>query len=487
MISSTKSLFEKLLPRNNFSKSVSLLMGGTIIVQLLQLMIMPVLTRLYSPDAFGVFASFSSAVALLSIISCLSYEQAIPIPRSEKEAIGLVRLSFLLLISLSVILMILMFFLGDYFLRELHLQALMSYKYILILAVFLVGAFNIFNNFAIRERRFKAISVVSIYKGVTLIVFQLVLYSFNALGLIFGFLIGSFVGILKLKKIYKEKTKLRVKQKLHIILLSSIAILKKYHNFPFYSMPNVLLNSLGRELPVILLAAFFSPAIAGLFYLANRVVQMPVSLVVGAIASVIKGHVPSIYRDGNLASFFLEMNNQLLKIFSIPLAILAATLPVVFVLIFGDEWQEAGLISSILIPWVLMIALVNPISGIPQLLSKQKIAFYFEVILLVLRMGGFLLGVYLESYVLSISLFSFGAVIGIFIKMVWIAKISLASISAIVFSFVKEVLIAIGIFFIVFYSIKNIDFMYVIPVIGAVFTLFCLRSLKILVKGNSFG
>ena len=486
MIDKTRAFLVKLLPKNKFSRNVSMLMGGTIIIQLVQFIAMPILTRLYTPDAFGISASFLSTVALLSILSCLSYDHAIPIPKNEKEAIGLVRLSFLLLGIMVFVLTLLMFFFGDYFLIKFDLQSLIAYKYILAIAVLLTGAFQIFNNFAIREREFKKISTVNIYKGLTLIIVQLSASSFHALGLISGSVISSFVGIFSLKKIYKGRSNLKKISSPRTILLIMMATLKKYNKFPFYNMPNTLLNSLGREFPVILLTVFFSPAIAGFFFLANKITQQPVSLVGGAMANVVKGNVPIVYRDGNLALFFLEINKQLLRIFFVPLAILAAIFPVIFTYIFGEEWKEAGQISTILIPWVMMIALVNPISTIPQVLAKQEIALYFEILLLILRGGGFLLGVYLESYILAISLFSFSAAVGIFVKMLWVAGISQAPIKSVLLSFIKELIFAIIVFSIVCGLINNISIIFSTPIVVLIFSLFCFRSLIFLMRGNRF-
>lgn len=487
MINSTRIFLAKLLPKNDFSKSVSMLMGGTIIIQLVQLMATPVLTRLYTPDSFGISASFLSTVTLLSIISCLSYDHAIPIPGDEKEAIGLVRLCFSLLSIMVFIFTLLMFFLGDYFLIKFDLHNLIAYKYILIVAVFLTGAFQIFNSFAIRERQFKKLSAINVYKGLALIIVQISASSLNALGLIAGYVISSFIGIFNLRKIYKGKVRLEEKVKPKTVLLTMRAVLKKYRKFPFYNMPNTMLNSVGRELPVILLTVFFSPAIAGFFFLANKITQQPISLVGGAIANVVKGNVPLVHRDGNLGLFFVEINKQLMRIFFIPLAILGAVFPSIFIFIFGQEWKEAGLISTILIPWVMMIALVNPISTIPQVLAKQEVALYFEILLLFLRAGGFLLGVYLESYILAISLFSFSAAIGIFIKMLWIAKISLAPIKSVLLSFIKELVFAIIVFLIVFELINKISFVFSAPITALIFGLFCLRSLIFLLRGNHFG
>ena len=64
--------------------------------QLSLLLATPILTRLYSPETFGLAASFISIVGLLSVVAGLRFEQAIPIPDSDEEARSLAQLSIAL-------------------------------------------------------------------------------------------------------------------------------------------------------------------------------------------------------------------------------------------------------------------------------------------------------------------------------------------------------------------------------------------------------
>src|SRR5690606_41413382 len=56
---------------------------------------LPILTRLYSPEDFGVLAVYASVLALISVVSCLRLEIAIPIPKERSQAIDLLFLSLL--------------------------------------------------------------------------------------------------------------------------------------------------------------------------------------------------------------------------------------------------------------------------------------------------------------------------------------------------------------------------------------------------------
>ena len=69
--------------KSKFAKNVILLGSATTLSQLINLAISPVLTRVYTPDEFGYFATFLSVVAILASISTGGYTQAIMLPKKN--------------------------------------------------------------------------------------------------------------------------------------------------------------------------------------------------------------------------------------------------------------------------------------------------------------------------------------------------------------------------------------------------------------------
>jgi len=61
-------LLNKLKPRSEFSKNVLTLMTGTTIAQAIPIAITPILTRLYTPEDFGVFALFIVIIFILKVL-----------------------------------------------------------------------------------------------------------------------------------------------------------------------------------------------------------------------------------------------------------------------------------------------------------------------------------------------------------------------------------------------------------------------------------
>jgi len=90
MIQRTKTALRALLPKNAFARGVSVLVGGTAGAQVLTVLAAPLLTRLYSPEDFGLLAVSASLLALIGVISSLRYELAIPLPEANVAALSLI-------------------------------------------------------------------------------------------------------------------------------------------------------------------------------------------------------------------------------------------------------------------------------------------------------------------------------------------------------------------------------------------------------------
>ncbi|MBN8506421.1 MAG: polysaccharide biosynthesis protein, partial [Burkholderiales bacterium] len=79
------------------------LLGGSLLAQLLPLLLGPWLTRLYSPAEMGQFLLFAAVAANLGVVACARYEFALPAARDALEADALRRLCLRLLLASSLL------------------------------------------------------------------------------------------------------------------------------------------------------------------------------------------------------------------------------------------------------------------------------------------------------------------------------------------------------------------------------------------------
>lgn len=85
--------------RQRFLLDTLQLGSGTALAQGITILSVPVLSRIYAPESFGIAALFGSIVIILSIISGLRYELAIILPENDSDGFAL----FLLHAGLSVL------------------------------------------------------------------------------------------------------------------------------------------------------------------------------------------------------------------------------------------------------------------------------------------------------------------------------------------------------------------------------------------------
>ena len=76
-----------------FYKNILILLKGSVLAQLIPLIISPFITRLYSPKELGVLALFSSISVILGSVVNGRYEQALVLVKTENEAKHLTILS----------------------------------------------------------------------------------------------------------------------------------------------------------------------------------------------------------------------------------------------------------------------------------------------------------------------------------------------------------------------------------------------------------
>ena len=100
---------------NSFFKNVAILVSGASLGQVIIVLSSPIITRLYSPEDFGIFALFSAVLGIVAVVGALRYELAIPLPESENKSKFIVILCFLLMFFLALIIVILEVIYGIFF------------------------------------------------------------------------------------------------------------------------------------------------------------------------------------------------------------------------------------------------------------------------------------------------------------------------------------------------------------------------------------
>lgn len=377
---SFNKLIKSVSPKTEFAKGVSVLVGGTATAQALTIAAMPLITRLYHPEDFGLLTLFTALLSIFAVISSLRYELAIPISDSNKEASRVLFLAVFFTISQSIIIALLIYFFSDKISSLLNSKPIEKYLWILPIAVFFTGSYQIFEKWSIREKKFKRIAKTKLSQVVAGLTIQLTGYPHGSLALIIGQAVSQAVGVYSLLRSAIQSID---KNDLTIGSLKETA--KRYKGFPLYSTWTALSNTISTQLAPIIFIAIFSPEIAGLYALTLRVLSVPTSIIGSTVGQVFLSLAPAAARTKELPELIASLHAKLSRA-GIPILILLLIAgPDLFTFVFGEAWRRAGVYAQIMAPWIYLQFKWTPLSMISTVLELQRQALIAQFLSLLTR------------------------------------------------------------------------------------------------------
>ena len=386
-----KNIQEKLL-RNPFVRRVSVLVGGTAIGQLIAILALPILTRLYGPEAFSALAVYVSILSMLTVVAGLCFEYAIPLPKSNRTAAALCVIALLSVICFTFLTVLVVLFFSD-ILNLLTKQKIASFLWFIPLGVFAVGMYNVLQYWSTRQKKFSLIAKTRVTQSISGTAAKLGIgYVINVspLGLIFGQLIAQGAGFLSLGRSL-VKNDWRVFRQLKCAHLKKA--FKKYNKFPKFTVLETYANVAGIQLPIMLIAYYSPTAEAGYLMIAMQLLAIPMSLIGSAVSQVYLAEGAERYRTGTLGVFTKNTIRNLAKIALAPLLLLAIIAPWLMPYILGEEWQRTGVLISWMSPWFFMQFIASPISIVLYITGEQITAMCLQIFGVILRCGFVLLAV----------------------------------------------------------------------------------------------
>ncbi len=408
------------LQQGSFRANVTVLAAGTAVSQAMTVLASPILTRLYSPDAFGVLAVYTSVVSILVVISALRYELAIPLPEKDETAANLLALSLAIVMAMSVLVAAAVWLLSDTLLAWLDSLAIKPYLWLLPLSVLAIGAYQCLNYWATRKKYFSTISYTLGLRSAAQVIIQVIggVAALGPGGLIAGYIVSQVLGISTLMK----KSRIPVNM---IALRTWTKLAKDYKDFPLFSTWSALVDVIGVQMPAILFAHYFSLDDTGFFALTMRVLGLPATLIGQAVGQTFYATVAR-YQDDAIAT--RNLIERLVSLLFIPAFLLLAVIilhgPALFALVFGQAWATGGQYAQFLVPWFMLAFVSSPLSTFALVKGKQKQGLWFSGVVTTLRLGGILLGAQYGSPALAVILFSAAGTIIYLIYLGWILRLA---------------------------------------------------------------
>ncbi|MFT4801271.1 MAG: O-antigen/teichoic acid export membrane protein [Flavobacteriaceae bacterium] len=384
---------------SEFNKNVLTLMTGSSIAQAIPIAISPILTRIYTPDDFGILSLFVAITAILSVFVTGQYELAVMLPKNKKSSYNLIILAYLITFFISVLVLILIILFENQLLYILGNEKLGIWLYFIPISIFLTGVYRTQTYWLTYKKKFKKLAVNNIIRGGTSAFSNISIgvYKLSSSGLIASQLLAQCLAVLLLLKESFSKDDLS-----GISKIKMLAVARRYINFPKIIMFQSLFATISNNFPVLIVNHYFSLKTTGFYSFANKIIALPISL-------VSKSLYPVFFQEFSVSKsrmpFFKKKFKQINLIFAPIFVVIWFILPYLFVLVFGNEWRISGVYAQILLPLIYFKFLSNLFSNtIYIFFEKQFENFILSVLISFLKISSLLVGIYYNNLELGLIL-----------------------------------------------------------------------------------
>lgn len=337
--------------------------------QIIPILFLPMLTRLYSPSEYGFFAIYLALLLVFGITGTFRYDQVI-FSLSADETLDAFKAGVKASICLSIML----------FICTITAVSLLDIPKVYLLLSFNVLFFSVVQlgvSVLSLDDKHNEISVIYILRAITASGLQTLIaliWDFG-FGLVVGQFISSFIVFLYVINLLKANLSLRAILRMKVFRFDCLS-----------STIQSLANSLSNQLPNLFVPYLYGAGVAGYYALAYRLTQLPINFLSNAIRPLILSEFKRIRDDTARKRTFLVKGTVgflLMGVFGFLLIRLFAE--EFFRFYSGSEWAEAGRISSYLAAW-LMVAFANVFSvSLLTELGRFGFLLKFELVVFFLR------------------------------------------------------------------------------------------------------
>lgn len=343
------------MDRRQYLKHFMIILSGNSAAQAINLLSYPLLTRLYTPHAFGVFAMFVAAAAVPGVIACGRFDLAVTTaPKAGRYGI------LWLCIAIAIGIGCLSIGGGALYWYLIGQGPSLLIPPLLGLTVTLTGVCTAQSMFLIRHDRYRAQSLSVIFRtgGAVLSQIALGLMAATSMSLILGFVFGLLAqaliqGIVIAARLDPKRPRLREMR----------AMFYRFRRQVTVDIPSSLLSGFSNNLLTFLLAGLYSTRTVGFYSIGNRLAVVPLQLFNDALSQTffqkaarareLKGH------------FWDEMKFSLVTSGLLSVAVLAAIVLFArpFITIYlGKQWAPAADMLIILAPMLAVRGLTMSIA-----------------------------------------------------------------------------------------------------------------------------
>ncbi len=347
------------------------LLTSNAFVQILAILLLPLLGRLYSKADYGVFGMLMTVVGALTVVANGRYEQATFV--SHERGKGRLFLLEVLGSSINIVLTIiatLLCFVLPPLLRGTGYAETIPYLFVIPLTTFTSALFSMYSAQTNVRGEYTRLSITQALQG----------FINNMLKLGFGFLsmgVWGFAIAFNLAQTFAITLLCRPKQSLrqlrHVTRRRLKIVAWHYRAFPMFTIGQASIEIMMSNLLIMFLPRFYAVDKIGMLTMLYMITRRPIQVFSDSISRVYGRRFVEARAEGK--AFLPQMIKLLGITFSITI-LLQLTIPYfiedLIAFVIGEQWRGLGQIISKMLPYLLSLSSIYIFNFIPDVVSKQK-------------------------------------------------------------------------------------------------------------------
>lgn len=322
--------------------------SGNTFAQILGILALPVLSRLYSPSSFAVLNLFTQVVGGLAIVMTLRFEYLVMLPASDEESGAVMRLT-VRMGAIHVLLWTLLFYILPRAWPVFDIESdLVGWLWLAPITAFAVSVSVAFQQLVQRTGDFRTTALGEFVGRSAYVATALIgsLAQPAVIGLLIATASNSIGKIIFISYSYAKFFRsifITAGQQISISI-RRIALTTSFSNF---------VSLLSSMAPMAFIANKFGAAALGQYGMVVSTLYLPSTLLGQAIGQVYYQRACRLYAEESDFSHLLIATTKNLVLIGLPLyGLIASISPVAYPLVFGAEWSSAGELA----PWMSVAA-----------------------------------------------------------------------------------------------------------------------------------
>lgn len=389
--------------------------GGTIIGQLVAIVSLPIITRIYGAQRMGIWAIILAISMLLQTVCDLGLESSIMVEKDRQYAIKLyVIVSVIgMLISLMALIIII-----PYFIFFVHAKLFDGFVLSVLTAIygFSLKQVNICYTWLNREKQYSVLMKNPIVNYVTMSVIAIVAGCLGWLqyGYYVAMVAGQLLTIVHMRRYLPKQGGLPSLADFHQVII-------KYQDLVKFQTPNSLMMQMREQAPNLLIGSLLGNTALGYYSVSVKILNMPINFIAQAIGKVFYQSASELSWQGKSLSSFINRNiNRAINLGIIPVLGIYAFGDMFSVIFFGQDYLVAGQILRLVSFRAFFSFISVCMLGIDVVLRKQKYALAATILQTLLCSLGVVIGALFHSLIVAIVLI---VVFFIAIQLVYYSKL----------------------------------------------------------------